>query len=175
MRKYWLIAAALALMLGASGPPAIAADESPPKEKQAPAGKAEADKEQAQPFKLAGPLTFKLEESPAFGKVEIGGRPVQRSFQWQYARCSGEPNKAVKAYPQLASKQPLYGELRVDGHLYDPSQGPGRVLCARPVGRGAEARRANDEKKPTSGSPCGSRTRRPSTTGSTSTATATAT
>lgn len=124
MKRCWLVAAALALMLGALGPPAIAADdESPPKQKQATAEKAEAEKEQAEPFKLAGPLTFKLEEAPAFGKVEINGREVQRYPAGQYARCGSVPSKAVKTYPTLASKTPLYGELRFDGNFYDPSQG----------------------------------------------------
>jgi hypothetical protein len=124
MRKCWLIAAALALMLGALGPPAIAADdEGPPKEKPAAANKAAAEKEQARPFKLARPLTFKLEEVSAFGKVEIDGRTIQRYAQGQYARCEGEPSKAVKAYPKLTSKQPLYGVLRFDGSYYDATQG----------------------------------------------------
>jgi hypothetical protein len=124
MRKCWLGAAALALMLGALGPPAIAADdESPPKEKQAAAKQAEAKKEQAQPWKLAGPLPFRLDESPAFGEVKVNGRTVQRYFQGQYARCGGEPSKGAKGYPKLTSKQPLYGELRFDGDFYDPTQG----------------------------------------------------
>lgn len=124
MGKCWLMAAAAALLCGACGPPALAADDaSPPKPTQAPAEKAAAKEEPAEPFKLAGPLTFQLEEAPAFDKVEIDGRTVQRNFQWQYARCSGEPSKAVKAYPKFASPQPLYGELRLDGHMYDPTQG----------------------------------------------------
>lgn len=151
MWRWWLIDAALALMLGASGPPAIAADDaSPPKQKQAAAKKAEAEKEPAEPFKLAGPLVFKLEESPAIGKVEIDGRPVQRYLRGPYAQCSGERSKTVKAYPKLKSKQPLYGELRFDGDLYDPTLGKAVYFVLDESGeqpKPSEEKKEADDKK----------------------------
>ncbi len=53
-----------------------------------------------------------MREVSAFNKGDVNrGRMLTRG---QYAECSTEPDKEVKAYPKLKSKRPLYGRLSFD-------------------------------------------------------------
>lgn len=47
----------------------------------------------------------------------LDGDGRQAVMRGEYAQCSTEPFKAVKAYPKLNSKQPLYGKLQFDRSL----------------------------------------------------------
>ena len=53
---------------------------------------------------------FELRELSAFDKSDIQSRLTRG----EYAECTTEPDKAVKAYPKLKSKRPLYGKLLFD-------------------------------------------------------------
>jgi hypothetical protein len=60
-----------------------------------------------------GPATFELREIAIFDKNPVQSDP-NRLAVGAFAICSTEPDKAVKAYPKLKSKQPLYGKLHFD-------------------------------------------------------------
>jgi hypothetical protein len=65
----------------------------------------------------AGPeeAVFEMREVSAFDKSDgNGGGSLTRG---QYAECSTEPDKGVKAYPKLKSQRPLYGKLLFDRNL----------------------------------------------------------
>jgi len=120
MRRLWLCAAMAAVAFFAFGPPAIAAEkERATEEKAAPAEKEEA----APKLDLKAPIEASMEEVPAFGKEQIGGSTRIRYPRGVGVRCTLEPSKEVKAYPELKSKRPLYGSVTLDGNPYDPSAG----------------------------------------------------
>jgi hypothetical protein len=56
---------------------------------------------------------FKLREVSALQKNDIQGSPYRLALG-DFAACSSEPDKAVKAYPKLNSKHPLYGTFHFD-------------------------------------------------------------
>jgi hypothetical protein len=60
-----------------------------------------------------GPTTFELREISIFDKNSVQSNPYRLAVG-AFATCSTEPDKAVKAYPKLKSKQPLYGKLQFD-------------------------------------------------------------
>ena len=53
---------------------------------------------------------FTMREVSAFDKIDV--RPGHYLLRGQYAQCSTEPDKEVKAYPKLKSKHPLYGKVK---------------------------------------------------------------
>ncbi|MBN2579703.1 MAG: hypothetical protein JXB10_12000 [Pirellulales bacterium] len=58
---------------------------------------------------------FKMREVSAFEKHNPqAGRRLTRGA---YVECSTEPDKEVKVYPPLKSKQPLYGKVKFDRNL----------------------------------------------------------
>ena len=117
MNRWWLVAFAPALVFLALGPPAGAAEKKGAKEAATEPGDAG-----KKPF-LTEPLVIEMEEVQAFGKGEMGGGPRLRFPSGQFARCSTTPNKEVKAYPALKSKQPLYGSVTFDSNFFDPKAG----------------------------------------------------
>jgi hypothetical protein len=57
--------------------------------------------------------TFPMREISAFEKSDIPSSPYRLNRGAQ-VECSTEPDKAVKAYPKLNSKRPLYGKVKFD-------------------------------------------------------------
>ena len=125
----WLVGSALVLLLLALGPPAGAAETEKAPAKQTAAVKDAAAKpdDAVKKFVLAAPVVVKLEEAPAYGKQQIPGGPNFYFPQGQYARCSDARNPAVKAYPKLNSKRPLYGSVTFDSNYYEAT--PGITFC----------------------------------------------
>jgi hypothetical protein len=58
---------------------------------------------------------FEMREISAFDKSDINHNRWLTSGQ--YAECSTEPDKEVRAYPKLKSKHPLYGKVGFDRFL----------------------------------------------------------
>lgn len=106
MKPLWLVALGPALAVLALGPPADAAEE-----KGAGPG-----------FAIAGPLTFSLDEVPAFSDGE-GASDLRWVLQIRPVQCSRSPSDRVKAYPKLTSKRPLYGSVRFDANPRERSSG----------------------------------------------------
>ena len=109
-----------ALVFLALGPPAGAAE---PEEGSATEAAAAKPGDAAAKEVLTGPVTFKLEEAPAYGKEQMPGGMQFRYPQGQYARCDTNRNPAVNVYPKLNSKQPLYGSVTFDANSYEGKAG----------------------------------------------------
>jgi len=120
MNKWWLVGLAPGMVFLALGPPAFAAEPEKGPAKEAAAAK---PADAAAKVVLAGPVTFKLEEAPAYGKEQMPGGQQFRYPQGQYAQCNDRPNPAVKAYPKLNSKRPLYGSVNFDANYYEGKAG----------------------------------------------------
>jgi len=120
----WLVGSALVLLL-ALGPPAGAAETAKGSAKEPAAVKDAAAKpgDAVKKFVLTERVTFKLEEIPAVGKDETTGGARFRYLRGQYASCSNSPNPAVKVYPKLNSKRPLYGTVTFDSSYYEAKAG----------------------------------------------------
>jgi len=88
---------------------------------------------------VPGERVFKFRETSAFSSSDYESlRGISDWVQGQSADCQEQPCPAVKAYPEFASKKPIYGSIRFDeradekesGTLYyfaiDESQGTGK-------------------------------------------------
>jgi hypothetical protein len=62
-----------------------------------------------------GEAVFEMREISAFDKSDINQNRWLTSGQ--YAECSTDPDKEVRAYPKLKSKHPLYGKVAFDRGL----------------------------------------------------------
>jgi hypothetical protein len=113
MNRWWLVIVAPTLMVFALGPPLAATDKSPGGEPGAGAGAVPA-KQGAAGTESVEAAEFPLEEVPAFGQEEVGGNTRFSYPMGTLAGCSTIPSKEVKAYPELKSKQPLYGAITLD-------------------------------------------------------------
>lgn len=102
MRNLEIVAACWALALGCAGL----------------AGAAE-EKKAVQPADPDKEATFELREVSAFQT----GRSPYAMLLGQRAECGAEPDKQVKAYPQLKSKHPLYGKVKFGANWTDPKAG----------------------------------------------------
>lgn len=107
MNRRWLVAIVTGAVVLGLGPPGGAAAEPDP----------------GSGFALSGPVVVPLEEVPAFGKEEAGGRVQYRYPRGQSVACLPAASGAVKAYPKLNSKRPLYGSVRFDAAPADPASG----------------------------------------------------
>lgn len=88
-----------------------------------PPGGATAEPDPGSSFVLSGPVIVALEDVPAFGQEEVGGRIQYRYPRGQSVACMPTASSAVKAYPKLNSKRPLYGSVRFDASPADPASG----------------------------------------------------
>ena len=88
-----------------------------------PPGGAAAEPDPGSGSVLSGPVVVPLEEVPAFGQEEAGGRVQYRYPRGQSVACLPTASSAVKAYPKLNSKRPLYGAVRFDAAPADPASG----------------------------------------------------
>jgi hypothetical protein len=107
MNRWWLVTIAAGVMSFALGAPVTVA----------------AEQEAGKSFVLTGPLVFPMEEVPAFGKEEVSGQVQYRYPRGQSVGCGPTSISAVKKYPELKSKRPLYGTVKFGGSPPDATSG----------------------------------------------------